>query len=79
MKEQTLDLHGLYVADAMERLQRAVDNAPREVERIVVIHGYNHGTSLRDAIRSRLRSPRILQVEPSFFNDGITYVWLRRH
>lgn len=78
MKELTIDVHGMYVADAMEKIRLAVARVPREVERVVIVHGYNHGTSLRDAVRTRLRLPRVQLVEPSFLNDGITYLWLKR-
>jgi DNA-nicking Smr family endonuclease len=77
-KELTIDIHGLFVEDALERVQSFIDRAPLGTEKIVVVHGYNRGTALRDAIRSRLRSPRIRMVEPAFFNDGETYVWLKR-
>ena len=77
-KQLTIDIHGLYVEDALERVSDFIASAPRDVEKIVVVHGYNRGTALRDAIRDRLRSPRIRMVEPAFFNDGETYVWLKR-
>ncbi|MBR4198180.1 MAG: Smr/MutS family protein [Bacteroidales bacterium] len=77
-KELTIDIHGLFVEDALERVQGFIDRAPLGTEKIVVVHGYNRGTALRDAIRHRLYSPRIRMVEPAFFNDGETYVWLKR-
>ena len=76
-KSIRIDVHGMYVEDAVELLQRRVAGAPPGTEKIVVVHGYNRGTALRDAIRARLRSPRIRMVEPAFFNDGETYVWLK--
>ena len=78
MKELKIDIHGLYVEDALERVRGFVERVPGDVERVVVVHGYNRGTALRDAIRTRLRSPRVRQVESSFFNDGETYLWLRK-
>ena len=38
-----IDLHGMYVEDAMELLRERVARAPRGTEKIVVIHGYNRG------------------------------------
>ena len=29
-------------------------------------------------MRNRMRSPRIRLIEPSFFNEGETYIWLKR-
>ena len=77
-KDLKIDIHGLYVEDALERVSGFIARAPKDTERIIVVHGYNRGTALRDAIRSRLHSPRIRLVEPSFFNDGETYVWLKK-
>jgi len=72
-----IDVHGMYVEDAMELLRERVAKAPHNTEKIVVVHGYNHGTALKDAVR-RLRSPRIVEVAPSFVNEGETVIWLRK-
>ena len=74
----TIDIHGKYVEDALAEVREFVRRAPKEAEKIIVIHGYNRGTALRDALRTRLRSPRIRLIEPSFFNQGETYIWLKR-
>ena len=36
-----IDLHGMYVEDAIKLLREQVASAPRGTEKIVVIHGYN--------------------------------------
>ena len=74
----TIDIHGKYVEDALAEVREFVRRSPKEAEKIVVIHGYNRGTALRDALRTRLCSPRIRLIEPSFFNQGETYIWLKR-
>ena len=51
--------------------------APPGTEKIIVVHGYNRGTALKEAVR-RLRGPRIVEVAPSFANEGETIIWLRR-
>jgi len=71
-----IDIHGMYVEDAMELLRTRIERAPRSTEKIIVVHGYNRGTALKDAVR-RLRSPRIVEVAPSFVNEGETVIWLR--
>lgn len=73
-----IDVHGLTVEDALFDVRELLSKAPKTVEKIVVVHGCNHGTRLRDAVRSQLRSPRILEICPSFFNDGETVIWLKR-
>ena len=76
-KELTIDIHGLFVEDALERVQSFIARAPLGTEKIVVVHGYNRGTALKEAVR-RLRGPRIVEVAPSFTNEGETVIWLRR-
>ena len=71
-----IDLHGMYVEDAMELLRERVARAPRGPEKIVVIHGYNRGSALKETVR-RFRSPRVVEVAPSFLNEGETVIWLR--
>lgn len=71
-----IDIHGMYVEDAMEVLRKRVAAAPRHIEKIIVVHGYNRGTALKDAVR-RFRAPRVIEVAPSFVNEGETVIWLR--
>jgi DNA-nicking Smr family endonuclease len=71
-----IDLHGIYVEDAMELLRERVARAPRGTEKIVVIHGYNRGSALKEAVR-RFRAPRVVEIAPSFLNEGETVIWLR--
>ncbi len=49
---------------------------PRGTKKIVVVHGYNRGTALKEAVR-RFRAPRVVEVAPSFVNEGETVIWLR--
>lgn len=71
-----IDLHGMYVEDALELLRERVARAPRGTEKIVVIHGYNRGSALKEAVR-QFRAPRVVEVSPSFMNEGETVIWLR--
>ena len=66
----------MYVEDAMELLRERVACAPRGTEKIVVIHGYNRGSALKEALR-RFHAPRVVEIAPSFLNEGETVIWLR--
>ena len=74
-----IDLHGKYVDDAMNELRNFIANAPKNTEKIIVIHGYNSGTALQEAVRHRLRGPRILEITGNFGNDGESIIWLKRN
>ena len=70
-----VDLHGLTVADALERVVAAVDAAIRAGHgRLRVIHGRSGGR-LRGAVQRQLRelpSVRAFRLDPA--NDGATIV-----
>ena len=72
-----LDLHGLIVADALDRVVAAVDAAILAGHaRLRVIHGRSGGR-LRGALHRQLRdvpSVRAFRLEPG--NDGVTIVEL---
>ena len=72
-----LDLHGLIVADALERVVAAVDAAIRAGHgRLRVIHGRGGGR-LRGALHRQLRSlppVRAFRLDPD--NDGVTIIEL---
>ncbi len=72
-----IDIHGMFVEDALEMVRQCIARAPRGTERIIVVHGHNRGTALQEAIRHRLHAPRILQIEGRFLNDGETIIWLK--
>ena len=71
----TIDVHG-YLKE--EAIRKDISMAPKTIEKVVVIHGYNNGIVLKDAIK-RMHSPRILEICPSFSNEGETIIWLKRN
>lgn len=77
-KSKTIDIHGMTGDEARRRLEREIAAAPHLLEKIVVVHGCNNGTVLRDVVRKRLRSSRILDIIPTFSNDGETTIYLKK-
>ena len=74
---KTVDLHGMTSAEAKKRLERELTRAPREIKRLVVVPGCNNGPVLRDMVR-RMRHQRILEIVPTFSNDGETVIYLKQ-
>lgn len=68
-----IDLHGLSCFDARRFLNNVI-NILRNPEELQVIHGYNHGTALRDMIRKDLHNPHIIDIRTDERNYGITYL-----
>lgn len=73
----TADLHGTSVEDVRHLLLTWLDHAPPSVTELRVVHGYNHGTLLRDMVRNDLSHPLIKQKLPTL-NPGETRLILRR-
>ena len=71
-----VDIHGLRTQQAQNRLEDLISMSDKEIREIVVIHGCNGGTALRDTVRA-LRHPRIKTIRPDYFNDGQTILTLQ--
>lgn len=69
--EVTLDLHKLTVREA-RRLIGNIIAVNRERFELNLIHGYNHGTALRDMIRQEFKNPRIYERKQYSYNAGVT-------
>lgn len=70
-----VDLHGLNVEDARQRLEHLLSGLPENITEVRVIHGYNRGQALRDMVR-RLNHPRVASRLPAL-NAGETRLILK--
>lgn len=68
-----VDLHGLGTKDSLVLLNNII-NINRDACDIKVIHGYNHGTALKDMINGRFVNTRILDRVMSESNPGVTMI-----
>lgn len=59
----TVDLHGMIVVQAKKHLEKVIKEAPIETKEIRVIHGHQHGDTIRSMVRdpNQLRSHRIVR------------------
>ncbi len=79
--EATIDLHGEFVEEAIERLDRFLDQAILSTQNDVkVIHGHGGGR-LKSAVRAYLKTSRYVSDshtgEPWEGGDGVTIVTLK--
>jgi len=72
-KEVIVDLHGLTVKKAQRMLTNliAID---REGYDILAIHGFNHGTAIKNMISEDLKSARIAGKKSPSHNPGQTII-----
>ena len=72
-----IDLHGMYRDEAIKAIDKALRSADSGTYQIRLVHGYNHGTSLKNMIIDEYRyHPKVLRVKPGD-NLGTTVLVLR--
>ena len=76
-KTITVDLHGLSVKDA-QRLLKNLMAINREGYDICAIHGYNHGTAIKEMITDSLNNPRLTEKKKVKGNYGRTLLKMNR-
>ena len=72
----TIDIHGMYPADAKKKLERLLAAVGEEVEAVEVIHGCHGGTALLEVARSQVRSKKIRRRGLEL-NPGLTVYYLK--
>ena len=76
-----IDCHGKTADQAVKFVEDTVNRAPAGTYRVKVIHGFNGGTRIRDAIRRELGyglNPKIIRIEGGS-NQGITELVLKEY
>lgn len=76
-----IDCHNMTAEAAVNAVEKMVNTAPAGTYRVRVIHGYNGGTRIRDAIRRELGyglNSKIIRIENGS-NQGITELVLREY
>ncbi len=76
-----IDVHGLNVEEAIQRIHKEIDKAGPSVYRIRIIHGFHGGTRIRAAIRDEfyyIMNPKVKNVVGGS-NQGITELILREY
>ena len=67
------DVHGMSVKNA-KRFINNIINVVRTAVEIIVIHGFNHGTAIKDMIASGIDNSRVSVISPDYKNQGITHI-----
>lgn len=73
--EKTIDLHGITLDEARHELEIELKLISNNIWRIVVIHGYKNGTTIRDMIRKNFRHKRVKKVNVDL-NPGVSILEL---
>ena len=71
----TVDVHGMKCSQA-KRFINNIINAIRSAFKLVIIHGYNHGTAIKDMLADNLTNSHIIDQYQDSYNKGVTYMVL---
>ncbi|MGL4335312.1 MAG: hypothetical protein ACRCST_00355 [Turicibacter sp.] len=71
-----IDIHRMRALDAKRYLEKTIQTYGPEVCEVIVVHGFNGGTALREMIMSEFKSPKVKQKVPSL-NPGRTRLILK--
>lgn len=75
-KRFEVDLHDMYVDEALTFLQFLLQHTAKHVKQIYVVHGYRSGTALQQAITFKnLKSKRVDRIHPAM-NPGVSVIEL---
>lgn len=68
----TVDVHGMSCQDALRFVKNIVALHFRDSFNLIVIHGYNGGTAIKETITDHKISARVRNVRHCWWNPGIT-------
>ena len=69
--EISVDVHYLGTKEVMVLISNIIA-LTQSACTVRVIHGYNHGTAIKDMINGRYKNNRIIERRPSLSNKGVT-------
>ncbi len=67
----TADLHGLSKKNAIRMISNILVLCSFKFE-LEVVHGYNHGTAIKEYIFNQMHNDRVIHKQSPFYNPGIT-------
>ena len=69
------DVHGMKCSQARRFINNII-NAVRVAFQLIVIHGYNHGTAIKDMLAENFSNSHIVEQHADFYNQGVTHMYI---
>lgn len=69
----TADVHGMKCYEARRFINNII-NIVRVVFQLVIIHGYNHGTAIKEMLAQNFSNDHIYEQFPDPRNQGVTHM-----
>lgn len=67
------DVHGMKCNQARRFINNII-NTVRVAFQLIVIHGYNHGTAIKDMLAQNFSNTHITEKHADPFNQGVTHM-----
>lgn len=68
-----VDVHGMTCIQA-RRLIKNIINTANCTFQLEVIHGYNHGTAIKDMLAEDFKNSHVSEQHQDIFNKGVTHM-----
>ena len=69
----TADVHGMKCAEARKFINNII-NIVHATFQLIVIHGYNHGTAIKEMLSQNFINSHVYKQFPDSRNQGITHL-----
>ena len=67
------DVHGMKCSQARRFINNII-NAVRVAFQLIIIHGYNHGTAIKDMLSEDFSNSHIMEQHVDLYNQGVTHM-----
>ena len=69
----TVDVHGMKCSQARRFINNII-NTIRESFKLIIIHGYNHGTAIKEMLAENFYNSHIAEQYIDPYNQGVTHM-----
>lgn len=69
----TADVHGMKCCQARRFINNII-NTVRVAFQLIIIHGYNHGTAIKDMLAENFSNTHITEQHLDPYNQGVTHM-----
>ncbi len=70
-----VDVHGMKCSQTRRFINNII-NSVRVAFQLIVIHGYNHGTAIKDMLAENFSNSHIVEQHADFYNQGVTHMYI---
>lgn len=69
------DVHGMKCSQARRFINNII-NTVRVASQLIIIHGYNHGTAIKDMLAQDFNNTHITEKHQNLYNQGVTHMFI---